>query len=248
MDRADRQLELYFGPTIFKLAYQDAQELGLVVPIKVRWLHVNTPTNPCEGLQGVRKTEHGIWKNQARNQVIARDIRENFPDVESDQILILVSTVTHAIQLWQLLPEFSLCFSTQNADDIRKYKRQGLLPANFRDVTPSVREDYRKRFVSGELRRVIATDVWATGVDFRGLSVLYRADARSSEIKSTQAPGRVARTCPEKNKTEGHLIDCYDFFDKGFRRKSDERRRIYETLGWQQINLPTARRGSRPRK
>lgn len=248
LDKADRQLELYFGPTIYKLSYQDAESLGLVVPIKVRWLHVNSEQNPCEGLLGVRKTEHGIWKNKVRNQAIARDIRENYPDPETDQILILVATVAHAVHLWQYLPEFALCFSNQDADDIRRYKTHKLLPANFRDMTPSLREEYRQKFVSGELRRVIATDVWSTGVDFRGLTVVYRADGRSSEIKSTQAPGRVSRICPEKGKIVGHVIDCYDLFDDGLCRKSDDRRKIYEKLGWEQINVPVVRKSHRPLK
>ena len=95
----------------------------------------------------------------------------------------------------------------------------------------------RSQFEAGTLRRVIATDVWATGVDFEQLNVLVRADDRDSDIVDVQGPGRVSRTytAPDGTVKEfGEVIDCMDTFDPTFYRKSAGRRDSYKLLGWEQ--------------
>jgi superfamily II DNA/RNA helicase len=121
-----------------------------------------------------------------------------------------------------------------SADDLEGYKRAGLLPEGFIPTTPDVRLQMRHMFESGELRRVIATDIWATGVDFAALSVLYRADGRSSEIMDCQGPGRVSRISPDTDKTHGEVVDCLDTFDSGMLRKSRSRKSSYAKMGWEQ--------------
>lgn len=234
MDGADAQLELFFGPQIFYLPYQEAVELGLVVPMRVRWLNIDLPNNPCVGYTDVAKMRAGIWRNQARNEIIARDVRQHYANPNT-QVLILCATVDHAIHLWHFLPEFSLCFSDQDAKDIAWYKKVNLLPPHFEEVTPKIRERMRKEFSAGTLKRVIATDVWTTGVDFASLQVMYRVDARASKIKDAQAPGRVSRIHPASGKRFGEVIDCMDRFDSGFKSKSESRKRNYKALGWEQI-------------
>jgi len=236
MDGADAQLELYFGPQIFYLSYQEACELGLVVPIVVRWLPINMDINPCAGKEDVRKMRLGIWRNEARNRAIAQDIRNNYPDPDT-QVLVLCATVEHAIHLWQFLPEFKMCFSDQDMGNIEWYQKTHMLPHNFEIVTGKIRERMRTEFAAGTLKRVIATDVWTTGVDFSSLQVLYRVDARSSQIKDVQAPGRVSRISPDTGKQFGEVIDCWDRFDPTFLRKSEGRRRTYKSLGWKQTTI-----------
>lgn len=240
MDGADAQLELFFGRQIFYLSYQEAVQLGLVVPIHVRWLPIRSGYNPAKDRSGVTKMRWGIWRNQERNQKIAEDIRANYTDPNT-QILILVATVEHAIMLWQFLPEFSLCYGSMDPEDQERYIRNHFLPENFQPTTSDVREQMRDDFEAGTLKRVIATDVWATGVDFEQLQVLYRADARESEIMDAQGPGRVSRISPASGKENGEVIDCYDAFDKTFKRKSETRKRHYAALGWSQ-DWPSGRR------
>lgn len=241
MDGADAQLELFFGRTIFKLSYQEAVSLGLVVPIHVRWLPIRMDYNPAKDKTGVPKMRWGIWRNQVRNQAIANDIRSNYPDPNT-QILILVATVDHAIMLWQFLPEFALCYGNSlDQSDVERYQRNHYLPQNFIPTTPDVREQMRQAFEAGSLKRVIATDVWSTGVDFAQLQVLYRADARESENMDAQGPARVSRISPSTGKEVGEVVDCCDTFDKTFKRKSETRRRHYNALGWTQ-DWPGGRR------
>lgn len=233
MDGAHAQLELFFGRQIFYLSYEAAAALGLVVPIHVRWLPINLVHNPAKGKSGVYKMKAGIWRNQDRNSIFANDIRNNYQDPDT-QILVLVATVDHAIMLWQFLPEFSLCYGSMLPEKMEWYKQNHFLPDNFAPTTPAVRDEMREQFSEGTLKRVIATDVWATGVDFEQLQVLYRLDARESPILDAQGPARVSRISPTTGKKSGEVIDGYDCFDEGFKRKSASRRRNYAELKWSQ--------------
>ena len=240
MDGSHAMLECFFGRQIFYLSYQEAVALGLVVPINVRWLPIHLGgTNPAANKTGVPKMRWGIWRNDERNRVIAEDVRSHYGP--EHQVLILVATIDHAIHLWKHLPEFELCYANFKADDIERYKRNDYLPQNFVPTTPDRREQMRDAFAAGTLKKVIATDVWATGVDFEQLQVIYRTDARESEILDAQAPGRVSRIHPESGKEMGEVIDCYDIFDKGLARKSQTRKGHYRALGWSQ-DWPAGRR------
>jgi superfamily II DNA or RNA helicase len=236
MDGACAMLEMFFGPRIFQMTYDEAVSLGLVVPIFVRWLPVCLTDNPAAGKKDVPKLRWGIWRNQARNALIAADARQ-YP--EDTQILINVSTIDHAIHLWQYLPEFELCYASFDPEECHRYQRNKLLPQDFRIVTPERRYQMQRDFERKALKRVIATDVWSTGVDFEQLQVFYNISGRESEILNTQGPGRVSRTFDGKDC--GEVVDCIDFFDSGFKRKSELRRRQYKSLGWAD-NWPTGRR------
>lgn len=231
LDGAHAQLEMFFGRQIFRLTYEEAVSLGLVVPITVRWLPIRMDHNPCANKEGTPKMRWGIWRNEERNRIIAEDVRQNFGDPDT-QVLILVATIDHAIYLWKYLPEFAMCYGSFDPEDLERYKKNHLLPPGFRPVTAEIRNQMREDFSSGKLKKVIATDVWATGVDFENLQVLYRVDARQSEILDTQAPGRVSRISDGKER--GYVIDCFDAFDTTLKRKSEERKRHYRNLGWDQ--------------
>lgn len=236
LDKADRELELLFGVPLFKMSYQEAQSQGLVVPITVRWLPIQMEVNPCSGMDGVRMMRHGIWTNSARNEAIAEDIRRHYSNPET-QILVLCQSVEHAVHLWNALPDFELCYGTISPQQIATYKRMGLLPETFTPMSAKHREELRQGFADGRVKRVIATDVWATGVDFVNLAVLYRTDARASEIIDNQGPGRLSRTAAGKNGAV--LVDCWDLFDSRFTRRSAQRKAHYKKLGWHQTNMAT---------
>lgn len=235
MDNAHAVLEPLFGPMIFELAYQQAVELGLVVPIRVKWLPIRMPFNPVERFSNrVAKKRHGVWTNPNRNRMIADAVRE-YP--ETHQILILVETIEHAVTLGALLPEYTLVYGSMFPSDCTAYKKRGLLPKDYKPLSDYDKHKLRDQFEKGDLKRVIATDVWATGVDFEQLNVLVRADDRDSDIIDVQGPGRVSRiyVSPEGVKKEfGEVIDCMDTWDPTFYRKSMGRRNSYKLLGWEQ--------------
>ena len=141
------------------------------------------------------------------------------------------------MHLGSQLPDFKLVYGSMSPSDCAFYKKHKLLPEDYSPLSEIDKHDMRSQFESGELRRVIATDVWATGVDFEQLNVLVRADDRDSDIVDVQGPGRVSRiyTAPDGTRKEyGEVLDCMDTFDPTFYRKSLGRRNSYKLLGWEQ--------------
>lgn len=236
LDGAHAKLEMFFGPTIFRITYPEAVALGLTAPIRVRWLPINMARNPADGKRGTAAMRWGIWRNDARNRAFAEDVRANYPP--DQQILMAVATIEHAVHLWQHLKDFTLCYA-ENEERIDQFKESGLLPASFEPVTTRTRVAMRDAFEAGTLRRVIATDIWSTGVDFDQLQVLYRCDGRESAELDTQWPGRTARI--HGDKAYGEIVDAVDCWDKGFKRKSQTRKRHYAVHEWEQ-DWPRGRR------
>lgn len=231
-DGAHHRLEGLFGPKIFEMAYQEAVVHGLVLPVRVDWIDVRMPVNPCEFKKETAKERWGIWRNQVRNRLIADKARE-FPD--DNQVLILVRTLEHAVFLKQELPDFKLCYDKMDSEVHAALVKKGMLDAlDEPPMTPQARDQMSRDFEAGTLKKVIATDVWSTGVDFPQLSVLIRADARASEIMDVQAPGRVVRRHDPSGKDHGLVIDCMDYFDGAFMRRSNERKKTYVKQGWEQ--------------
>lgn len=236
-DGAHARLHGMLGPTIFEMTYQEAVALGLTVQIKVHWLPIRMDRNPAAGkTNDVVRKRHGIWQNAYRNAEFGKAVAELDPDA---QVLALVETVEHAVHLWQHMPSFQLCYSEMKPHDHQEYIRKGFLPQNFVNVTAEMRYNMQLAFERNELKRVIATDVWSTGVDFDNLSVVVRADARGSEIMDTQGPGRASRV--KDGKAYGHVIDAIDYFDRNWQTTSRGRYQTYESLGWEQ-DWPTGRR------
>lgn len=236
-DGAHARLHSMFGPTIFEMTYQEAVALGLTVQIKVHWLPIRMDRNPAAGkTNDVVRKRHGIWQNEYRNSEIGKAVAELDPD---SQTLVLVETVEHAVHLWRHMPTFQLCYSEMKPHDHQEYIRKGFLPPDFVNVTSEMRYNMQLAFERCELKRVIATDVWSTGVDFDNLSTVVRADARDSEIMDTQGPGRASRV--KEGKPHGNVIDTIDYFDRNWQTKSRGRFLTYESLGWEQ-DWPTGRR------
>jgi len=230
LDGADARLEMFFGPQIFYMSYPEGVALGLVAPIRVRWLTIQCRFNPAANKTGTARDRWGIWRNQERNQQIADDARTNYP--AEKQVLILTATVDHAIHLWNCLPEYELCYGETEENHLDEYKRSNILPQSFLPMTAHRREALRAGFEAQQVKKVIATDVWSTGVDFAPLQVLYRADARESVQLDTQGPGRTSRVFGGKE--YGEVVDCYDAWDKAFKRKSGIRHKHYAQHEWEQ--------------
>lgn len=243
-DNADIELECFFGPVIYERSFEDSEKLGVVVPIKVFWVDVppiDTYVRPdYEDI--VEYKRHAIWTNDHRNRIIAAAARVF--DREN-QIMITVEKVEHAVHLKRFLPDYVLVFGSVSERSLKRILRADLIDRDELIASVRKRAEYLKEFEAGELRKVIATDVWSTGVSFEKLSVVVRADAGVSEIKNVQIPGRVCRVSGEKK--YGVLVDFTDRFDPRMAARARIRRRVYENQGWQQDelrNLSSLPRGS----
>jgi len=234
MDGRDAVVEAICGPLLYEMSYQDAQAIGRVVPITAEWVRVSRGPE-LGGITSLPlKEKKGIWANDQRNQVLADRIAKIPAD---DQVLVMVKTIEHAVRLKHILgPDYTLCYAANGMDvgRLKNYVRQGLLPKDEPLMTRDRIRALRTEFAAGTLKKVIANYVWSTGVDFRNLGVLVRADAAASEIRDGQIPGRVCRRVPGV-KESALVIDAWDEWDGGFLRRSQSRRANYTKKGWTSV-------------
>jgi superfamily II DNA or RNA helicase len=227
-DCADRAIEAIFGQVLISVPYQTEVERGNISQIMVEFTPVLTGPDLSNIQQASARNRHGIWRNRIRNQIIAESVRA---DVESGmQVLITVNTVEHAVYLKQFLPNFDLVYGATKQKNLNSWAAMGMLDINEHPLRP--KEVLRKQhaFEAGDLRAVIATSIWDTGVDFCELGVLARANADASNTKSIQGPGRLSRLYDEKE--YGLLRDYGDEWDGIMQRRADTRRRQYRKQGW----------------
>lgn len=228
-------LEAIFGPVLRRIEYVDAQAGGLVVPITVRWVRPEVSFDPGSGLSaGARRERVQVWQNWARNDCIAAVARSLPAD---EQVMILVRSVEHAYALKSRLPEFEVCYAPADSHNNmrQRFQEAGLLAPEEPQLTPSRRRQLREDFASGRLRAVIATWVWMTGVNFKPLRWLIRADAAGSTTALKQGVGRLSRVADGKRGAT--LIDFFDHFAPNLLARSRARRRVYSDMGFAQETL-----------
>lgn len=236
-DEKDHRITAVFGPTIFKLGSKEAVENGLVVPTEVRMRTVRMARDPVgTTTHPVFKKKRGIWNNDVRNRMIAEDARR-YPDA---QVLIPCETIEHVLNLKKFLPEFEIvhaadAFKGKKMADFEAFKRQGLIPDDYRQMTQTRKAWLTKMFTHGKLRKVLVTTVWNRGVSFEGLSVLIRADGGNSTISDTQIPCRANRI--KEGKELAIVHDYRDEFNPGFERKSLDRIRNYKKFSWNVVDF-----------
>ena len=115
-----------------------------------------------------------------------------------------------------------------NKASAEKFRNEGLLSG--KPPTKKEIETLQTKFSTGDEKRVIATSIWSTGVDFPELAVIIRADGGASKIKDIQMPGRVCRRAGGKSR--GILVDFADTSDVWTARRARSRLTNYESKGW----------------
>lgn len=231
-DKKDFRTHGLFGPLIYRVNYQQAQDAKMVVPIKVSWSSVEMSYDPCQGYDDtVKRKRYGFWCNNKRNAVIAKDAQQYDDDT---QVLITVETLEHAMNLKKQLPNFTLVYreNALTARDRNDYARNGFCSFDEPLMDSERRRNLTLAFEKGKLKKVICTTVWNVGVSFNALAVLIRADGGSSAINDVQIPGRVSRISTDK--PYGVVHDYLDKFNKAFTARSIGRSKIYKANGWQQ--------------
>lgn len=232
-DNKDIYAEALFGPVIFEVPYTTAVQEKAVVDIKVRITKVTLKTKFPAHLKDTEKLRYCYWNNPERNELIASQARAIDPKTQQ---LILVNTVEHALYLSRLLPDFELIYSLKPDSYWEKFKKLNLLPPDFIPLTEERKRELQGRFERGELKRVIATNVWDTGVDMPQLEVIFRAGGGASRVKSVQIPGRGSRISflPEKGNFKKFAVvyDYLDVFDFMALALSKKRIKEYENQGW----------------
>lgn len=223
-DNAELVTEMLAGPVVFRVGYADMVVAGAVSQIQVAMVdtrgHVEEPSS-AKLKNRTSKLRNCVWRNRARNDLIARAVKEvpTYHGIKDDlQVLILVATVEHAFNLAKRLPDYALVYSKKDAE-----------MAGQPDPGPKIAE-LRDQFERGTLRKVIATGTWGTGVDFVQLDVLVYASGAPSKITTTQWAGRNSRK--RQDKPYGLVIDFVDKWDGWMNERTLERVSTYRRHGW----------------
>ena len=226
-DNADKLVEALFGPVIHVTTYQQSQERGNVVPLRV--LMHSVPTGPVVTSKVTSViNRHGLWRNDTRNDLIAEDAKRY--SANGEQVLIVVATVEHGLELVRRLGDsFAFVYSNMDVRLRKRYEKAKVINPGDHPITPQERLKMQEEFEAGRLRRVIST-CWTQGVDFRNLEVLIRADGVGSNIRSVQVPGRLSRT--GDGKEYGRLIDYMDEFHQTLHGRAQRRLKLYQKKGW----------------
>lgn len=240
-DGCDLEIIAMLGPIRYTVSYQQAENLDLVCPIEARIVAVKTvmpwsswPMDKQRNVSDTKRARYGYWRNDVRNQTIARAANKH----KEDSIIILVKTLEHALFLRLLLPDFYIAHrgipnTVEGNEKWAEFCKLGLVTDtkpfidNIRNIDLT---RMKKLFRAGAIKKVIATPAWREGVDFPNLNVLIRADGSGGSIDAIQIVGRLSRVAPGKEK--GIVYDFLDDFGDGFLVKSKKRIKHYAEQRW----------------
>ena len=241
-DQADLETEAMFGPTICKMEYAKVEKAGNVVPVRVVMLDCSSVANPGITSDNTMVLERwGLWRNRERNDLIMRAVRHVYETHGADmQIMVSTAKVEHSVHLFKAavdagFHDFQLVYGSMDPLKRDAWVQAKLIPEGVHPIPSHMRDQLQFMFRDRKIMRAIATGVWGTGVNFPGMNVLIRADGQSSDIASTQIPGRVTRT--SEGKSVGIVIDLDDRFDKRLYRRAQQRVRVYKKKGWEIVSL-----------
>jgi len=198
------------GPVVYEITNEDLKDLGFLVPAEIAFHHISDPKPDSDDYDKpyVDLYTKFIVKNYQRNHKI---INQTIDYYNKDcVVLILVERIEHGNILSNML-----------------WGKKDFLPHEFisgKEPTTErkmILEDLR----SGLLRIVIATRIFAEGIDVPIIDVIIPAGGEKAKIKTLQRIGRGLR----KGNKLGKLV-VVEFFDKMhpiFKKHSVTRYRDY---------------------
>lgn len=191
------------GPLVFELTDQELQDAGRVPPLDVFFIAVPEGPPVDHIIDSVKRKKIGIWKNSIRNQMI-KDIVDCAP--ADQQLMIFCETVQHLEELKKLMPEMEVCHAQLGTKD---------------------RKEIEQKFVSGEAKRILSTDVLSEGVDPRKLMILIDPSSVKGDSAMVQKRGRLRRPGKEK----GILINFSDDWSEALSNKAKKRIKDHKDRG-----------------
>ena len=218
---ADKLIKGLFGERLIYVPYQDAQDVGAVVPCKVYMIKVPEQAafsaNSIEG-----KLLRGIKRNEVRNRLVGEACRL----VPEDwQTLVFIDNIEdHLIPLYNFMPEGTRYI----------HRGQGKQFGAF-SLSAKKQEKTIEQFANGEFKYLLATDCLRAGADIPQIKVVVQASGGTSSTELLQEAYRGARTAP--GKTHMILLDFEDNHDPTLENMAIKRVGIYEKQGWQVIHV-----------
>lgn len=179
----DIMIKGLIGPVISEVTYKQCVEMGALCPIHVYFVHV-----PYKGLK-YKNRDSALRKYLYNNDVFQNLVGEIANDLlpKDWQTLLFINNEKQAEGL---LPKIS----------------DGFLAMAKLFKNKEERSDIFAKLKNEELKRVLCTNIYSTGVTIDNIRAIVNCDAAGAGgILSIQKPGRLAEIKP--NKKEGVLID-----------------------------------------
>lgn len=214
LEETDLLIKALLGDIIFDIKASELIEKGYLIKPIIKFFYV-----PKEHI--INKTYTNIYKeyvveNTLRNGLIVNCTKKLVDN--GFQTLILFRQISHGKKLLQMMREKGIEVEMLSGKD-----------------KLHIRNDVKDRLLSGELRCVLSSSIYDTGVDIPSLNALVLASPNKSLIRALQRIGRVIRTSP--GKTEVRVVDFYD--DAMYLKTHSKRRyQIYKQENGFEIFLP----------
>lgn len=226
LPQAKMCLEAYIGPVIGEYTIAEGVEDGYLarpevvmydVPKKPYWEMKDVSWHKSKDgsvpSKYIRVYMNGIVLNETRNSYICEDLANSYR--AGDTILIIVKRILHGHVLVKMIKE--------------KYPDVDVV---FASGTTKHRDMLLDALRKGEVRAVIATNIFTEGVDLPDLNLIINAVGELSELSVVQKAGRVLRPGKDGDKEIGRIIDYYDTSDPILERHSKKRLSLYRKHGW----------------
>lgn len=222
-DKRDRLIEGAIGPVLSNVSYKEAVKLGAISPLKVVLIRVPFSKDTLPG-----------W--QERDMVYKRLL------THSSKVVTIVKKLVEEVipSNWQMM---AFIANEKQADLImEKTMPQHGTVAMAKKMNTKERKAITSGIVSGELNRVIASNIYVQGVTFPDLRAVINLAGGGANTNAIQKPGRLLQTRPNKN--YGVMFDfdfvCTDEASDTRKRKPysavtidcKNRREAYENIGY----------------
>lgn len=175
-DNRDVIIEGLFGPVLAERTYIEAVDEGAICPLVVLCLEVQLD-----------------WTQQGYNRAKTYD---NYL-FKSGRMAEITSSICHSIipKEWQTL----IFIKNENQADLflKHVGEEGTI-AMAKRMTPKERVEMFKRMQSAEIKRCLATEIYATGVTFSDIRAIINCGAGGDNTSAIQKPGRLAEIRPGK--------------------------------------------------
>ena len=224
---ADKLLKGLFGERLISIPYEEAQEVGAVVPALVYFLKTPDYLVTSSTFEGT--LSQGVKNCKPRNALISKvvtNIPKGWPS------LTFVDHINdHLIELHKLMPAgVKYVHRNSSKKDIGIYA-----------LTAKQQKETTQDFIDNKFQHLIATDAFRAGVDIPHLRVVIQASSGSSKIEVIQEALRGSRILTEEDKerlgieedkTHFVLIDFLDNHDDRLNDMALKRMEHYKQQGW----------------
>jgi superfamily II DNA or RNA helicase len=189
------------GEIIYSKKAIDLMKEGFIAEVTIKFLKIDEPQTLyfVNHIEAVNKL---IVNNDYRNNIIKELCLSN-----DKRTLIMVHLREHGEILNKLIPESVMYIHG--------------------DTETEIREDVRDKLNSGEIKRILATEVWGTGVNIPNLERIIVACSGKSFYQTIQRIGRGLRKTEQKTHLE--VWDFFDVTNKYLEKWTKERWKFYKS-------------------